>query len=100
MKLVASLVLFWVPLAAMANPNNVIFECTHGKAKRTIEIAYETDAAVPCAVNYTKSEGTKTLWSAQNNEGYCEAKAEAFVDKQSSWGWDCKQLDNQQVSPN
>ena len=48
--------------------------------------------AVPCQVNYIREdETTQSLWSAQNDEGYCEQKAVEFAEKQRDWGWDCIQ---------
>lgn len=64
--------------------------CTHGNQTRVIEVVYTTDNNVPCSVEYTKAEGTKTLWSAQNKVGYCENKAAEFVSKQVGWGWSCE----------
>ena len=47
---------------------------------------------VPCSVVYKKlTEGVEdqVLWTAENDAGYCEDKAKAFVDKQIGWGWTC-----------
>ncbi|WP_430460543.1 hypothetical protein ACQUQU_15170 [Thalassolituus sp. LLYu03] len=63
--------------------------CTHGQETRIIEVVYSGESTVPCEVQYTKSEGTSVLWSAQNMTGYCEQKAEEFVTRQKDWGWDC-----------
>ena len=66
------------------------YTCTHGKQERIISVVYLDQAAkVPCEVQYTKNGVTKTLWNAQNEVGYCERQAEAFVEKQRGWGWDC-----------
>ena len=67
------------------------YTCTHGKQERIISVVYQDQAAkVPCEVQYQKNGGeTATLWNAQNEVGYCEQKAEAFVEKQRGWGWDC-----------
>jgi hypothetical protein len=37
-----------------------------------------------------KDDSTQTLWNANNVRGYCEEKAETFVEKQKGWGWSCK----------
>ena len=29
------------------------------------------------------------LWSASNQEGYCEQKTREFVEELENWGWDC-----------
>jgi len=64
--------------------------CTHDSQTRVIEVVYSGPEVVPCEVRYTKEEGTQVLWSAQNATGYCEEKAEAFVEKQRGWGWNCE----------
>jgi hypothetical protein len=68
--------------------------CLNDNQTRIIEIVYTGEGKVPCEVQYTKSEGTQTLWSAQNKEGYCENKAAAFVEKQIGWGWSCDLVDS------
>jgi hypothetical protein len=67
-----------------------IYTCTQGDQERIITIVYQDQAAkVPCEVQYQKNGVTETLWNAQNEVGYCESKAQEFVEKQSGWGWDC-----------
>ncbi len=67
--------------------------CTNGSLERLVELRYDNPGeAVPCSIVYTKpAEGVpeQILWNAQNEEGYCEAKLEEFVDKLSGWGWSC-----------
>ena len=66
------------------------YRCTYGEQERTIRVVYQDqEAKVPCDVLYQKDGVTQTLWSAQNEVGYCEEKADAFVEKQRSWGWIC-----------
>ena len=62
--------------------------CSHADKTRIIEVVY-ADGELPCEVQYTKESGTQTLWNAQNDAGYCQQKASAFVEKQRGWGWDC-----------
>ena len=31
----------------------------------------------------------QVLWRATNEAGYCEARAEEFLEKLESWGWQC-----------
>jgi hypothetical protein len=64
--------------------------CSHGSQMRVIEVVYTAEGATPCEVRYSKEEGSKTLWSAANLEGYCEEKATAFIAKQQGWGWSCE----------
>ncbi|MES0328336.1 MAG: hypothetical protein ABUK13_09120 [Gammaproteobacteria bacterium] len=75
------------PVSALANT----WSCTHNKLIRTVSIESEAGSTA-CAVNYTKeTEGVpmKTLWNAANDTAYCQEKAEAFVAKLTSWGWNC-----------
>lgn len=64
--------------------------CSHGNQTRVIEVVYTGEGTTPCEVRYSKEEGSKTLWSANNLEGFCEDKAAAFVEKQKGWGWSCE----------
>jgi hypothetical protein len=70
---------------------NTSYICTNGALQRIIEIQYPEGTAIPCAVVYTRDGESTTLWQAMNENGYCEEKATGFVDKQSSWGWQCQQ---------
>jgi hypothetical protein len=65
--------------------------CTDGQQERVISIIYkDQDAKVPCNVEYTKNGQTEALWQAENEFGYCEEKAEEFIQKQIEWGWRCE----------
>ena len=78
-------------LCASANAQN--YSCKLNNQTRTISVVYVSPPAkIPCKVNYQKDERTVTLWRADNNQGYCEAKAAAFVKKQKDWGWDCLKM--------
>lgn len=66
------------------------YMCTKANQERVISVVYEDQVTkLPCKVNYQKEGQTKTLWSAKNKAGYCEKKAESFVQKQKGWGWNC-----------
>ena len=68
------------------------WNCRHDDLVREVVVNYPEGGAVPCQVIYKKqTEGfeDQTLWSAENQEGYCEEKARGFVDKLTSWGWTC-----------
>ena len=58
-----------------------------------MEVLYETGMTLPCEVHYykdTEAPGeSQVLWSAQAQEGYCEAKTEEFVARLQGWGWSC-----------
>lgn len=71
------------------------FSCSYDNMVRSIEVVYEQPGfTVPCSVVYhkeTESPGDiKTLWSADNQAGYCEEKATEFSDKLEGFGWDCQ----------
>ena len=67
--------------------------CTNDSLERLVDLRYDNPGeAVPCSIVYTKpTEGVpeQVLWRAENEEGYCEARFEEFVDKLSGWGWSC-----------
>ncbi len=88
-KLLLTTLLLSVTAASHAM-DNIKTVCSHGNETRVIEVAYTGDGAVPCEVRYAKSDGSKVLWSANNAVDYCEAKANAFIEKQKGWGWNCE----------
>ena len=68
------------------------YTCTNGPQERVISVVYQDqEAKALCEVKYQKDGVTETLWSAQDEVGYCEEKAKAFVEKQRSWGWSCNE---------
>ena len=82
-------------LSALAVSFNVYadsWNCSHSDLVREVIIEYPEGGSVPCNVVYKKhTEGVEdqVLWSALNEEGYCEEKAREFVVKLESWGWVC-----------
>ena len=66
------------------------YVCTYGEKERVIAVVYQDqEMKLPCEVHYTKDGITETLWSAENQPGYCEEKARELVQKQRDWGWLC-----------
>jgi len=69
------------------------YHCTYGDLQRRIEIVYETGVTVPCEVHYYKDteapDAHMVLWRALNQEGFCEAKTQEFVNQLEEWGWAC-----------
>lgn len=64
--------------------------CSSGQNERVISVVYQDQGEkVPCEVQYQKDDTTETLWDAKSEVGYCEEKAQAFVQKQLDWGWQC-----------
>lgn len=89
-----SLVAFCVPGLCFAQSNQV-YSCVNGALERRVEIVYEQpEAPVPCEVRYSKLTEqpgqTQTLWSANNQEGYCESKTDEFLQRLQWWGWICR----------
>ena len=93
---VIALLLSFASLSAVAD---ISYVCTSSGQERVITVAYENaGASVPCKVTYTKDGGTSTLWNADQENGYCEAKAEEFSNKQEGWGWKCEKVMADQFS--
>ena len=82
-------------LSSAANAD--AWSCSHTDFVREVLIEYPAGGALPCNVVYKKAmEGftDQMLWSASNEQGYCEQKAREFVVKLESWGWDCAEAGN------
>lgn len=85
-----STVVFSLLVSVAQAETNYSFACKHDNSLRSIEVVYlEADATVPCEVRYHKDDETSVLWSANNQLGYCELKAQGFAEKQEAWGWAC-----------
>ena len=68
------------------------WNCSRSDLVREVVIQYPEGGAVPCNVVYKKqTEGVEdeALWSALNEEGYCEEKARELVATLESSGWVC-----------
>lgn len=89
-----------------AEPNVAVlaaskFICTQSNLRRTVEVVYDYPAqAVPCSVVYHKpteepESDLKTLWTAQNEAGYCEKKTAELIDMLEANGWSCSPADEQ-----
>ncbi len=66
--------------------------CQYGELTRSVEVIYTTPGQpLPCEVLYDKPAegGSSTLWRAQSEAGYCEARAVEFVAKLTDMGWQC-----------
>lgn len=70
---------------------NTTYVCSQGEGERRIEVVYLGTGTAPCEVRYTKDGMTEVLWSARAEEGYCDARAAEFVEKQRGWGWVCEE---------
>ena len=80
--------LFALPLSANADS----WSCSRDNDVREVHIELTTASPVPCHVLYKKqTEGVedKVLWSANNDDTYCDEKAQGLVAKLESFGWVC-----------
>ena len=91
---------FWsllatLPVVAIAQ-NDTEYRCTLSGAVRRVEVVHLAPAPVPCEVRYHKDTeqpgAAEVLWSARNEVGYCEARANEFVARLESLGWDCRNV--------
>jgi len=81
-------------LIAPINAYAESWTCRHGNDVREIHIERATAEAVPCEVVYKKlTEGVEdqVLWNAQNDDSYCDEKAEGLVSKLETAGWVCSE---------
>ncbi|TKB53674.1 hypothetical protein [Ferrimonas aestuarii] len=67
--------------------------CTNGDKERRVQVIYPQGAPLPCEVHYIKATENQVLWSANNEAGYCEAKAQAFSEKLKTMWWSCTKND-------
>ena len=68
-------------------------QCTLAGLTRSVEVVYANPPAqTPCEVIYAKpdeGEIRTSLWNAQVEPGYCEVRAQGFVEKLEGLGWSC-----------
>ena len=89
-KLIPWCLAIFVTLIATHALAEETWRCTFGQEERVISVVFQDqEMKLPCEVRYEKDGVTQTLWSAENEVGYCEEKAREFVEKQRSWGWIC-----------
>lgn len=72
-------------------------DCQYGTLNRSISVRYEVPGQpVPCQVLYVKhDEGVEsTPWGAENEGGYCEAKAAELHQTLIDLGWTCSESPN------
>lgn len=82
-------------LLSFSLPAWSVTECSQGELTRTVAVVYtDPGQPVPCEVLYEKptEQQTMTLWRAQNEAGYCEARAADFVEKLVDLGWQCVEM--------
>jgi hypothetical protein len=73
---------------------NLVSTCNYGDQVRIITVVYDNEeTGKACEVNYEKSTGVQTLWSANTDKDYCMEQAVEFVKKQEGWGWVCSELE-------
>lgn len=101
MKLFQNIV--WITLASALAFNaqaDEVYHCAFGPQERIISVVYlQEGEALPCEVQYTKEGETETLWSATNEENYCEQQAQQFVEQHRDWGWRCDAMPGADSAP-
>jgi len=68
------------------------WSCSRSNDVREVHIERTSSAPVPCNVVYKKlTEGVEdqVLWSANNDENYCDEKAKGLIATLESSGWVC-----------
>ena len=79
---------------ATSGTGNLVSTCNYADQVRIITVVYDNEATgKACEVNYEKSTGVQTLWSANTDKDYCMDQAVEFVKKQEGWGWVCSELE-------
>ena len=76
--------------------------CTSGDMVRRVTVVYDDPGQpVPCSVLYEKpgQGASQTLWSAQNEIGYCEDKAQGFIIRLDALGWECAVNEDAETAP-
>ena len=76
------------------------WNCSHDDLVREVIIEYPQGGSLPCDVVYKKqTEGVEdqVLWSAENEEGYCEDRARELVARLESSGWVCLETVSQEA---
>ncbi len=82
----AILTFFFLATSAQARES----ACKQGNQERKVSIVkIEEPKPVPCEVKYLREDGEKTLYTAHNDAAFCESKANEFVEKLKSSGWEC-----------
>ena len=91
-RTLVSSVAILVPLSVSAQ-DAPDYRCVLQDLERRVEVVYENGTSVPCEVRYFKDSEApgeqQVLWNAQNESGYCESHAQAFIEKLEGWGWEC-----------
>lgn len=94
MKLILSTAAAVLLSSALSVSASEDFVCDNDGKKRIVSIVYQNEETpVPCEVRYDKGEGEQTLWTAQSEVGFCEARANEFMKKQESLGWSCEKFE-------
>jgi hypothetical protein len=87
--------LLFLGLASHASAGT--WTCHIAKLTRQVIVFYpEAPARLPCKVFYAKPNENalpRVLWEAKNTHNYCENKAAALIEKLSSSGWRCMNVD-------
>lgn len=64
-----------------------------GLTRHVLTFYPQAPSSLPCKVFYSKPNEhvmPRTLWKSEHTEHFCESKAESFVERLESWGWQCR----------
>jgi hypothetical protein len=93
MKALPAIAVLLLPFATAIAQDTTRYQCSIDEVTRRVEVLSEPGVSVPCEVHYYKDTEMpgedQVLWSAQNEEGYCEARAAEFVERLEGMGWTC-----------
>ena len=92
-----AVILFATPISAYADS----WSCSRDNDVREIHIELTTTSPAPCHVVYKKqTEGVEDqiLWSANNDDFYCDVKAQGLVAKLESFNWVCAETISEEKS--
>lgn len=72
--------------------NDILFVCQKSNQTRAVSLVYLDGPPLPCEVIYHRpSEGKpdKVLWTAANDEGFCEERTHQLIADLINGGWHC-----------
>ena len=94
---ILTVILLITPVSAYADS----WSCSRGNDVREVHIELTTSSPVPCHVVYKKqTEGVEDqiLWSANNDDSYCDEKAQGLVARLESFEWVCTETISEEIS--
>ncbi|MGI9452198.1 MAG: hypothetical protein ACR2QH_16390 [Geminicoccaceae bacterium] len=94
------LALLLFPDGAWAADTDFDVTCVNSGTRYRVAIVREVpDRELPCSVQTFEHPiglywmNWRVIWRAENQDGFCEAKALEWVDTRRGYGWKCEQTD-------